>query len=288
MAASTYTRPAINLHPSPAAPSTNVYDLIVIGGSPAGETTAMRATGGGLTALIIESELVGGECPTGRAAILRPLDALEAASAVGGAPEIVAEGQHIKKPVLDGVWKRRDFFSKNWTDDANLKLMADHKVDIVRGFGRIAGVKKVSVQAWGSEERVEYEANGSLFQRVLNPSSRTESMELKEAKPWTPRKAVSTSSVPEHLIIVGAGPVGSELATAFVRLGGKVTLIMGGREVLGRFEPEAGRRVREALVKKGVDVRLGTSVVKVNRKGEGKVEVQLSGGEIVSGSESRW
>jgi pyruvate/2-oxoglutarate dehydrogenase complex dihydrolipoamide dehydrogenase (E3) component len=80
--------------------------------------------------------------------------------------------------------------------------------------------------------------------------------------------------VPEHLVIVGAGPAGSELATAFVGLGGKVTSITGGGEVLGRFEPEAGKRVREALVKKRVDVRLGTSVVKVDRKGEEKVNVR--------------
>ena len=77
MAASTYTRPTINLHPSPLpAPSTNVYDLIVIGAGPAGEMTAMRATRGGLTALVIESELVGGECPywacVPSKAILRP------------------------------------------------------------------------------------------------------------------------------------------------------------------------------------------------------------------------
>ena len=58
-----------------------------------------------------------------------------------------------------------------------------------------------------------------------------------------------------------------------------------GRGGIGRFEPEAGRRVREALVNKGVDIRLGTRVVKADRKGERKIEVQLSGGEIVSGSE---
>jgi pyruvate/2-oxoglutarate dehydrogenase complex dihydrolipoamide dehydrogenase (E3) component len=73
--------------------------------------------------------------------------------------------------------------------------------------------------------------------------------------------------VPEHLIIVGAGPVGSELATAFVGLGGNVTLITGGGKVLGRFEPEAGKRVREALVKKRVDVRLGTSGSQGGREG---------------------
>ena len=93
--------------------------------------------------------------------------------------------------------------------------------------------------------------------------------------------------MPEHLIIVSAGPVGGELAIAFVGLGGNVDVDHGRREVLGRFEPEAGKRVREALVKKGVDGRLGTSVVKLGRKGEEKVDVQLSGGEIVSRSKPR-
>jgi pyruvate/2-oxoglutarate dehydrogenase complex dihydrolipoamide dehydrogenase (E3) component len=108
---------------------------------------------------------------------------------------------------------------------------------------------------------------------------------LREARPWTPREAVSASSVPEHLVVVGAGPVGCELATAFAGLGGKVTLIVGGGEVLGRFEPEAGRRVREGLRKKGVDVRVRAKVVRVERKGEGRVEVELAGGETVVGSE---
>ena len=166
--------------------------------------------------------------------------------------------------------------------------MADHKVDVVRGFGRIAGIKKVSVQAWGSEERVKYEVRHAVAVSTCSEPIFPDGILDLGGEPWTPREAVSTLSVPEHLIIISAGPVGSELATAFVGLGERLTLITGGGEELGRFEPEAGKRVREALVKKGVDVRLGTSVVKVDRKGEEKVDVQLSGGEIVSGSESRW
>ena len=151
--------------------------------------------------------------------------------------------------------------------------MADHKVDVVRGFGRIAGVKKISVQAWESKERVEYEARHAVAVSTgSEPIFPAGIHGLQEAKPWTPREAVSISSVAEHLITVGAGPVGSELATAFVGFGGKVTLITVGGEVLGRFAPEAGRRVRDALVKKGVDVRLGTRVVKVDRKGKGRLK----------------
>ena len=51
---------------------------------------------------------------------------------------------------------------KNWTDDASVKLMAKHQVDVARGLGRIAGVKKVGVQAWGSEERVKYKARHTI------------------------------------------------------------------------------------------------------------------------------
>jgi pyruvate/2-oxoglutarate dehydrogenase complex dihydrolipoamide dehydrogenase (E3) component len=248
--------------------------------------TAMRATRGGLTALLIESELVGGECPywacVPSKALLRPGDVLSAGGAVGGAREITKDA----KPVLDGVWKRRDFFTKSWTDGANVKLMADHGVDVVRGFGRIAGVKKVHVQAWGSSERIEYEARHAVAVCTgSGPVIPRGIAGLAEAKPWTPREAVSASSVPAHLVVVGSGPVGCELATAFVGFGGQVTLVAGGGSVLRRFEPEAGRRVREGLREKGVDVKLGTEVVKVERKGDGRVEVELAGGEIVTGSE---
>jgi pyruvate/2-oxoglutarate dehydrogenase complex dihydrolipoamide dehydrogenase (E3) component len=155
MSTTTHTPVLINLHPSPLPPPPDkTFDLVVIGGGPSGEMTAMLATRSGLSALLIESELVGGECPywacVPSKALLRPLDVLSAAGAVGGAREIVSPGQQVqKKPVLAGVWKRRDFFTKSWTDDANLKLMADHQVTVVRGFGRIAGVKRVGVQAWG-------------------------------------------------------------------------------------------------------------------------------------------
>ncbi len=286
------TNPRIDLHPSsnpPSALQSREYDLIVIGGGPAGEMTAMRTTHGGLTVLLIESELVGGECPywacVPSKALLRPAEVLDAAAAVGGAREVVSGTM----PDLEGVWKRRNFFAKNWKDDANLTLMKDHGVDVVRGFGRVLGVKTVSVQEYGAIERecrsVFHASCAVAVCTGSEPTIPDDIPGLVEAKPWTPREAVSASSVPDHLIIVGAGPVGCELATAYAGFGGKVSLISAGQEVMSKFEPEAGKRVREGLKRKGVHIRTGTKITRVQRSGQKEVEVELSDGEMMVGSE---
>jgi len=97
------------------------------------------------------------------------------------------------------VWAKRDFFSKHWEDSANVKLMADSNVDIVRGFGRIAGVKKASVQAWGSDERVEIEARHAIAVCTGSEPVIPDLPGLMKSKQWTPREAVSAKEVPVHL-----------------------------------------------------------------------------------------
>lgn len=287
------TRPSINLHPQNHPVSnlaSKVYDVVIIGGGSAGETTAMQATRGGLSAVIVESELVGGECPywacVPSKAMLRPGEVVGAGKAVGGVREIFnSKLNHGKQDVhVEGVWARRDKFTKGWHDDANVKLMQDHAVDVVRGFGKIAGVKRVSVQTWGSDEKVEIEARHAVVVCVGSDPVMPDIPGLKEAQPWTPREAVSSTEVPEHLIVIGAGPVGAELATAYHELGSKVTILMSGDRILPKFEPEASRRVTESLVRMGVDVIVSAHIKAVQRSPEG-VKVSLIDGKEVLGSE---
>jgi pyruvate/2-oxoglutarate dehydrogenase complex dihydrolipoamide dehydrogenase (E3) component len=72
---------------------------------------------------------------------------------------------------------------------------------------------------------------------------------LPETNPWTPREAASAFCVPEHLIVVGAGPVGTELATAYRQLGSKVILVTRNSRILPKFEPEASKRIWQASSK---------------------------------------
>jgi pyruvate/2-oxoglutarate dehydrogenase complex dihydrolipoamide dehydrogenase (E3) component len=109
---------------------------------------------------------------------------------------------------------------------------------------------------------------------------------LQEARPWTSREATSASAVPDHLIVLGGGVVGLEMAQAWHGLGARVSVVERQDRLLGRLEPFAGELVAAQLREDGVDLRLGTSAEGVRRDGSvGPVTVRLSDGTELTGDE---
>src|SRR5579863_8027027 len=120
------------------------YDVIVIGAGSTGENVADRAVKGGLTAVIVESELVGGDCSYWACmpskALLRPGSVLEEARSVLGARE--AAGGKLD---VAAVFKRRDTVVSNWNDTGEAQWLSSASIDLVRGHGRLAGERSVVV-----------------------------------------------------------------------------------------------------------------------------------------------
>jgi dihydrolipoamide dehydrogenase len=251
------------------------YDVVVIGAGPAGENVADRAVKQGLTAAIVESELVGGECSYWACmpskALLRP------GAAVDDARHVEGVGGAALEPA--GVLDRRDAFASHWKDDGQVAWLDGAHIELHRGQGRLAGPKTVT--AGGTELRARHAVAVTTGTAAMIPPVPG----LAEAKPWTSREVTSAKEAPPRLAIIGGGVVGCEMATAWQALGSQVTLIVRGR-LLATTEEFAGQLVADGLRRAGVDVRLDVSATRVNRPDAGgPVTLELDDGTTVEADE---
>ncbi|WP_449191504.1 dihydrolipoyl dehydrogenase family protein [Actinoplanes subglobosus] len=258
------------------------YDVIVLGAGPVGENVADRVVKGGLTAAVVERELVGGECsywacmPT--KALLRGAAALRAARSLPGAREAVTGDLDVA-----AVLARRDGFSSHWKDDGQVAWLESAGIALHRGHGRISGERTVEVTG---EDGVTTLLTARHAVVVATGSSALvpEIAGLREARPWTSREAAAASGVPARLAIIGGGVVATEMATAFASLGSTVT-VLARDGVLPQAEPFAGELVTASLRESGVTVRLGAEVASAGRDGDGTVHLVLTGGDRVEADE---
>jgi pyruvate/2-oxoglutarate dehydrogenase complex dihydrolipoamide dehydrogenase (E3) component len=253
------------------------YDVVVLGAGSTGENVADIAVRGGLSAVLVESELVGGECSYWACmpskTLLRGTEALRAARAVQGAAAAVTGQQDVA-----GTLARRDEFTHHWNDESQVQWVQGAGIDLVRGEGRLDGERIVVVtDAEGVETRLT--ARHAVAVCTGSEAAVPPIDGLRDVEPWTPREATSAKEVPGRLLIVGGGVVGCEVATAWRGLGSAVTLIEMGERLLPMLEPAAGEAVAAAQRDRGVDVRLGGEVRAVRREGA-EVVLSLGSGEV--------
>ncbi|TMR28634.1 NAD(P)/FAD-dependent oxidoreductase [Actinomadura geliboluensis] len=254
---------------------------MVVGAGPTGENLADRAHAGGLSVAVVESELVGGECSYWACmpskALLRPAAALADARRLPGARE-AAGGTLDAAAVLE----RRDEFTSHWKDDGQVDWLKGAGLVLVRGRGRLDGVKRVAVETPDGGRRV-LTARHAVAVCTGTRAALPDLAGLADVRPWTSREATSAARVPARLAVVGGGVVACEMATAWRALGSEVVQLVRGSRLLPRMEPFAGELVAQGLRAAGVDVRFGASVTGVRR--DGPVTLTLDGGETVTADE---
>ncbi|GGT31447.1 dihydrolipoyl dehydrogenase family protein [Streptomyces chromofuscus] len=257
------------------------YDVIVIGAGPVGENVADRTSAAGLSTVIVESELVGGECSYWACepskALLRP--ALLRSDAVHVPGLDPAVGNPLD---AEAVLAHRDRMSADWNDDGQVDWLKSAGIELLRGHGRLAGEREVSVET-PDGDTVRLRARHAVAVATGSRAALPPLPGIDDLRPWTSREATSARKPPGSLAIVGGGVVGVEMATAWQALGSRVTLLAREAGLLPRMEPFAGELVTERLREAGADVRCGVSVVAAERIRDSQVRITLSdGGEVVA------
>ncbi len=239
-----------------------VYDLVIIGGGTAGLVSAHVGAALGARVALVERALLGGDClVTGcvpSKALIRSARAAAEARGGGALGVRANEVEADSRGAFDRLRRLRSDIAEN---DSAARLAAAG-VHVYFGPARFSGPAALDVGGTVLRFRRCVLATGA---RAMVPPVEG----LREGGCLTNESVFSLAEAPGRLLVVGGGPVGCELGQAFARLGTRVLLVQRGERLLPRDDADASSVVARALGRDGVDVRLLTELVRVERAASG-------------------
>ena len=231
------------------------FDVVVLGGGSAGEAVARATAALGRTVAVVESGLVGGECPY---LACMPSKAMLRAAAAGFR---WADALQFR----DDVAEHRD-------DTSTATSLQQHGVEVVRAHGVVTERGRLRAGARDLTWHDLVVATGAA-------PSRPPVEGLDRVAHWTSDDALSSDELPRRLVVLGGGPVGCELAQVYARFGSDVTVVEASDRLLPAEPAFVGGALREALTRDGVTVRLSAEATSV-RDEAGGVVLTVGGDEL--------
>jgi dihydrolipoamide dehydrogenase len=256
---------------------TREFDLVVLGGGPAGYPAAIRAAQLGAAVCLIERERIGGTCLNWGCIPTKTLHAAahDVARARAGAGRGLAGG-----PI--GINAAALFTNKSSVVRELVagveKVMKARAIEILRGAGRLRGPREVDVEGVGAVSGKKLViATGSS--EVALPTVPFDGRLVLSSK-----DVLDLGRIPESLIIVGGGVIGCEFASIFNALGTKVTIIEMLPSLVATEDAQISRTLQMLFRKRGIDLSLGTKVASMKAVGGGVSVVLETGVEVLAGA----
>ncbi len=238
------------------------YNMVVIGGGTAGLVTAAGAAGLGAKVALIERALLGGDClnvgcvPS--KALIRCARAFAEVRDAGVFGVTVPDGVAVDfSSVMERMRKLRADISPNDSAERFREL----GIDVFIGDARFTGRDTVEVDGRTLRFSKACIATGARAVPLPIPG-------LAEAGFLTNETVFSLTKLPRRLAIIGAGPIGCEMAQTFARFGSEVTVIEAMRQLLGREDQDAAQRIKQALLRDGVRINCCAKIAGVRKDGD--------------------
>ncbi|MGA2076852.1 MAG: mercuric reductase [Terriglobia bacterium] len=266
-------------------PDFESYDILVIGSGEAGKHLTWNMAQAGRRTAVVERKYMGGSCPN--IACLPSKNVIRSAKAHWFARHGAEYGIQTGPVSTDmkGVLARKRKMAEGQVQ-FHLDRFDATGAELIRGEARFVAPKKVEVQLNDGGRRTI--SGERVFLDLGSRAAMPEIPGLSDAKPMTHVEALDLDRLPEHVIVLGGGYVGPELAQALRRFGSAVTVIEHGKQIASKEDPDVAQALLENFASEGINVLLETQVRAVEGLSGKQIRIRVEdrhGDQTIEGSD---
>ncbi len=264
---------------------TETYDVLILGSGQGGKQLAWHLGKAGKKVAVVERRWVGGSCPA--VACMPSKNEVWSAKVAHTVRDAALFGTVVDgfRTEMEEVRRRKqDMIDREIA--AHLAAYKDSKAELVMGSGHFVGPNTIKVAL--NEGGYRLLRGEEVVINVGTHAAVPDIAGLEASRPLTHIEVLELDSAPSHLIVLGGGYVGIEMAQAFRRLGSRVTVVEPGPHIMGREDADVAREVHGILTGEGVEIMVGAKTTRVTGlSGDAvTVKLQLDGGDkTVEGSD---
>ena len=268
-----------------AMPQPERIETLVLGGGDGGMFLAWHLARSGRRTAVVERRWIGGSCPNINCLPSKnEIWSAKVADLVHHAASFGATTDSISIDMGKVRQRKRDMVKGEIA--AVLQQYKASGAELILGEGHFVAPKRLEVRLNDGGTRVL--AGGQVFINVGTHAAIPSIPGLDAAMPLTNIEALELDYVPQHLIVLGGGYVGLELAQAYRRFGSRVTIIEQGPQIAGREDPDVADEMRRILSEEGIDILLAAEVRRVQGRSGENVSLFVrtpSGEQTIAGSD---